>query len=365
MTERRPLEKLSLTGYKSIRKLEGFPLNRGLNALIGANGSGKSNFISFFELLRHIIGTNLQTHVSQHGGADAFLFRGMKITPELSASMVFGRNEYQFSLRAANDRSLFFSHESAPFKGPLYGPVVNDQGSGHRESELVKDVRAGAGTGSEKWVVETLQDWRVYHFHDTSASAPLMGRINIVDKEALHGDAANIAAFLMHLEHEHPDHYFRIEETVRQVAPFFAKFILEDLGQGQTQLLWKDRHSELVYYPHQLSDGTLRYICLAALLLQPEPPSTIIIDEPELGLHPYAIELLSSLLHEAAERAQIIISTQSPLLLDKFDPEHIIVVNHRDGETLLEHLDSEQLEQWLDEYTLSELWQKDALGGNP
>jgi predicted ATPase len=362
MTERRPLEKLSLAGYKSIRELQDFPLNRGLNALIGANGSGKTNFIAFFELLRHITSGGLQNYVSQHGGADAFLFRGMKVTPELSAHMVFGLNEYQFSLRAANDRSLFFSRELAPFDGPRFGRIVNDQGSGHRESALFsKD----GGSASERWVIDTLRDWRVYHFHDTSAGAPVMGRVNIVDNEALHGNAANLAAFLLRLKHDHPDHFFRIEETVRQVAPFFAGFNLRELDQGQTQLLWKDRYSELVYYPFQLSDGTLRYICLAALLLQPSPPQTIIIDEPELGLHPFAIELLASLLHEAAETSQIILSTQSPLLIDKLEPEQIIVANHRDGETALARLDGNSLAEWLDEYTLSQLWQKDELGGNP
>lgn len=365
MTERRPLESLSLAGYKSIRKLEGLCLDPGLNALIGANGAGKSNFIGFFELLGHVMAGRLQSYVTQHGGADAFLFRGMKATPEMSARMVFGLNEYRFSLRAAHDRSLFFAHESASFERPRYGRVEYEQGSGHRESALASKARSGAAKPVEQWVVDTLGDWRVYHFHDTSASAPVMGRVNIVDNEVLHGNAGNLAAFLLRLKREHPDHYFRIQETVRQVAPFFAEFDLRELEQGQTQLLWKDRHSDLVYYPFQLSDGTMRYICLATLLLQPSPPSTIIVDEPELGLHPYAIELLSSLLQEAATRSQIIISTQSSLLLDQFEPRQIIVANHRDGETVLERLDSQRLVGWLEEYTLGQLWEKDELGGTP
>jgi predicted ATPase len=365
MTERRPLERISLAGYKSIRKLDNFPLDRGLNALIGANGAGKSNFIKFFELLGHLMTGRLQSYVAQHGGADAILFRGMKVTPEMTAHMVFGFNEYRFSLRAANDRSLFFSQESASYEGPRFGRAEHEQGSGHRESALASKVRSGGAKPVEQWVVDTLGDWRVYHFHDTSASAPVMGRVNIVDNEALRGDAGNLAAFLLRLKREHPDHYFRIEETVRQVAPFFAEFDLRELEQGQTQLLWKDRHSDLVYYPFQLSDGTIRYICLATLLLQPDPPSTVVIDEPELGLHPFAIELLSSLLLEAATRSQIIISTQSSLLLDRFEPQHIIVANHRDGETVLERLDSQRLSGWLEEYTLGQLWEKDELGGTP
>jgi predicted ATPase len=361
---RRPLERITLTGYKSIRELKTFHLECGLNVLIGANGSGKTNFIRFFELLGHMMDPNkgLQNYVSGRGRADAFLFRGMKVTPEFTAHLKFGLNEYAFTLRAADDRSLFFAREEAPFQGPKYGKIRNDQGSGHLESALVKRKDLSA---SEKWVVKTIRDWRVYHFHDTSPSAPVMGLCNMLDSDVLHGNAANLAAFLMHMENNHPAYFSRIEETVRQVAPFFGSFVLKEVSAGQTQLLWKDRYSDLLYYPHQLSDGTLRYICLAAVLLQPNPASTLIIDEPELGLHPFAIKLLASLLHEASLRAQLIVSTQSSLLLDELTPEQVIVVNQVDGETVLERQDPDRLSEWLQEYTLGQLWEKNELGGQP
>ena len=304
----------------------------------------------------------LQNYVGRRGRADAFLFRGMKVTPEFTASLKFGLNEYQFTLQAADDRSLFFAQESAPFDGPLFGRVVNDQGSGHQESVL---VRAQALTKAEWWVLETIRDWRVYHFHDTSPSAPVMGLSHTVDNDVLHGNVSNLASFLMKMSQTHHEHYARIEETIRQVAPFFGVFVLKEVAPGETQLLWKDRYSDLLYYPHQLSDGTLRYICLATLLLQPTPASTLIIDEPELGLHPYAIKLLASLLYDAAQRAQLIVSTQSSLLLDELSPEQIIVANHRNGETVLEHLDAKRLDTWLQDYTLGQLWEKNELGGQP
>lgn len=358
------LEEITLNGYKSIRELKAFSLHHGVNVLIGANGSGKTNFIRFFELLGHMMDPNkgLQNYISARGRADAFLFRGVKVTAEFSAHLKFGLNEYKFTLRAADDRSLFFAHESVPFAGPRFGRVTNDQGSGHLESAL---IRKQSLTKAEAWALDAMRNWRVYHFHDTSPTAPMMGVCNVVDHDVLHSNGGNLAAFLMHMAQNHADHFARIEETVRQVAPFFGAFVLKEIAPGQTQLLWKDRYSDLLYYPHQLSDGTIRYICLATLLLQPNPASTLIVDEPELGLHPFGIKLLASLLHEASEHARLIISTQSSLLIDELAPEQIIVANHRDGETVLERLDSDLLAEWLQEYTLGQLWEKNELGGQP
>lgn len=362
----RRLRELSLFGYKSIRELDKLYLRPDLNVLIGANGSGKTNFIKFFELLGHIVDPNkgLQNYVGQRGRANAFLFRGAKVTPELSAVLRFDMNEYRFTLRAADDGSLFFASEAAPYRAPSQGRTLsqsNSFGTGHLESRL----RTAPPTNTIKWVVETLQGWRVYHFHDTTPAAPVMGLCNVVDDRVLHSNAGNLAAFLWRIQKDHPAHYTQIVEAIRQVAPFFGGFVHQEVAPGQTQLLWKDRHCDSIYYAHQLSDGTLRFICLTALLLQPTPPATLIIDEPELGLHPFAIKLLASMLQECAAHTQLIVSTQSSQLLDELTPEQIVVANHRDGETLLGRLDPERLREWLTEYTLGQLWEKNELGGSP
>ena len=361
--DQRPLEAIELIGYKSFHTLPKFELRR-LNVLIGANGSGKTNFVRFFELLGNMMDKNkgLQNYLSQRGRADAFVFRGTKVTEELSAHLWFGLNEYRFTLKAAADRSMFFSHESAPFHGPIHGDIINDQGSGHPESAFPQKNQP---TKSEKWVVDTIRDWRVYHFHDTSPSASMMGLCNVADNDNLHGDAGNLAAFLLKMSQTHREYYERIVKTIRLVAPFFGEFELKEVSPRQTQLLWKERYSDLVFYPHQLSDGSIRFICLAAILLQPTPPSTIIIDEPELGLHPYAIEVLGGLLREAASRSQLIVSTQSRPLVDEFTPVDLIVVDRIEGETQLHRPDSQGLKTWLADYSLGELWGKNVLGGRP
>jgi predicted ATPase len=363
-SDHRPLEQIELQGYKSFRKLPSFHMRDGLNVLIGANGSGKTNFIRFFELLGNMMDKNrgLQNYLSQRGRADAFLFRGTKITEQFSAHLWFGLNEYQFTLKAAADRSMFFAQESAPFEGPLYGAIQNEQETGHLESRFPAKT---SPTASEKWVVDTISGWRIYHFHDTSPSASVMGLCNTVENQHLHGDAGNLAAFLLKMRDAQPQYYDRIVKTIRLAAPYFGDFELKEVAPGQTQLLWKERYSDLVFYPHQLSDGSIRFICLAALLLQPKPPSTLIIDEPELGLHPYALELLAGLFREAAARVQLIVSTQSRPLVDEFEPEDLIIVDRTEGETEFSRPDSHKLAKWLEDYSLGELWGKNVLGGRP
>lgn len=365
MPPSKKLDQVSLRGYKSIESLDRLRLSPGLNVLIGANGSGKSNFIGFFELLRHMWDPTkgLQNYVTAHGTADAFLFRGMKATPAFHAKLEFGLNTYEFTLQAADDRSLFFSSESAPFAGPFHGPIVNDQGSGHRESRIAR--LNGASSKSIDWVREAIASWKVYHFHDTSAEAPMMRACNVADSGSLHGDASNIAAVLMGMAERDPLRHERIIEAIRLIAPFFGGFVHKETSPGKTRLLWKDRFCDLLYDPTQLSDGTARFVCLATLLLGTPHAETVLIDEPELGLHPYAIKILAGMLQEAAETVQIIVSTQSSLLLDEVEPETVIVVDQKDGKSDLRRLSAEDLREWLEDYTLGQLWEKSELGGVP
>jgi len=365
-SETTTLEYISLEGYKSFRKLERFPLRPGLNVLIGANGSGKTNFIRFFELLENMLDQNkgLQNYVAKNGRADAFLFRGAKVTDEMRAQLWFSgsldaKYEYSFTLRAAADRSLFFAREAPSFEPGSEPSAPPSNLAGYSESRITRTARPGQA------VVDRIRNWRVYHFQDTSSQARVMGLCNFADSDRLLGDAGNIAAFLAKLRLSSAPYYERIIKTIRLVAPFFGDFELGEVSPGQTQLLWKERYSDLVFYPHQLSDGSIRFICLAVLLLQPNLPGTIIIDEPELGLHPYALEVLAGLFREAASRCQLIVSTQSRPLVDEFEPEDLIVVDRVDGETMLSRPELAALEKWLDDYSLGELWGKNVLGGRP
>lgn len=369
------IKKLTIEGYKSIRKLDDFELRR-LNVLIGANGAGKSNFVAFFRLLRELVDQRLQLAVTTEGGADACLYLGPKVTLQILAKFHFARNGYEFALVRTRDNKLAFAEEATVFEGD-YGVIRNPLGSGHLEAKL-KDLRdetgvRGARHGVPHYVFNAVSSWVVYHFHDTSPTAGVRGQGAINDNEYLRQDANNLAAFLYRIQRTNPTSYQKIRDVVRLATPFFEDFKLRPVTDKPEliQLDWLQKESDYPFRPSQLSDGTLRFICLATALFQPQLPPTVLFDEPELGLHPYALTLLANLFQQAAKQSgkyfsnQIIISTQSAPLLNEFAPEDVIIVEREQGESTFKRLDSTRVSEWLKEYTLGELWQKNVLGGRP
>lgn len=359
----RSLDRIRIEGLKSIKHLD---LKLGsLNVLIGANGAGKSNFISTFKLLNEMAELRLQLFVGSK--ADRFLRHGRRVTPRLSVALDFGLNGYSFSL-TPSENQLVFESESISFNGD-YGLSNRSLGAGQLESKLPEQLQDQRNQKIASYVVPSVKGWRVYHFHDTSDQAALKRSGSINDNASLRSDASNLAAFLYLLQQTYPQSYQRIRDTIRLVAPFFDDFSLRpdplSLNQQEIMLEWREVGSDFPFTAYQLSDGTLRFICLAAVLLQPFPPATIIIDEPELGLHPYAIEVLVGLLRSVSLKHQIIISTQSVPLVNQLDAEHLIVVNHIAGESQFVRPDQQQLQSWLEDYSLGELWEKNILGGRP
>lgn len=366
-----PLKKLSIHGFKSIATLEDFAL-RNLNVLIGANGAGKSNFVDFFRLLRAMADESLKTFVNQRGGGDGFFFLGPRHTRQISARTEFGNNVYEFDLEATADGSLQITDERVQYTGGGGFGTLTSIGQGNRESQLKarKDEAAqfGEGPGVPHYVYNALSSWTVYHFHDTGMLAPMRRDQSVRDSGRLRPEAENLAAFLLHLRDDFPDNYTLIRDTVRMIAPFFDEFLLEPQNKGneeKVRLEWRQKGSDFPFQPAQLSDGSMRFICLTTALLQPEPPATVLIDEPELGLHPYAINLLSDLIQSMSERTQVVVSTQSPTLLDHFAPEDVVVVNRQAGHSIFERLEPGKLKEWLDEYSVGELWQKNVVRGGP
>jgi predicted ATPase len=355
------LKRLTIRGYKSIRALVDFDLGS-LNVLIGANGAGKSNFISLFQMLAALAEGQLQVFVQAHGGPDGLLHGTRKRTPEMEAEFYFARNGYRFTLRATGER-MIFTREETWFDGD-YGQSTHTLGSGHDEAH----IRDAENDTFARYVRPALASWRVYHFHHTSDSAPVRNAQPVRDNLLLKPDAGNLAPFLRRLREQQPEYYERIVQTVRLAAPFFGDFVYRSEVSERIDLEWFEAGDpNTPYGPRHLSDGTLRFISLATLLLQPTQfqPDTILIDEPELGLHPYALNLLAGLFKQAAEARQLIVSTQAAELISALEPQHVIVVDRLGGESTFKRLLPEELADWLKDYALGELWKMNVFGGRP
>lgn len=362
----KPIDQITLKGFKSIESLEDFKLNA-LNVLIGANGAGKSNFVDYFRMLRAMADEAFQKYVLEAGGGDGFFFLGPKTTNQIVSRIEFGPNSYEQVLRPTASGSLLIASETLGYK---------DSGNTYssRQESILRSIKDDTSRifqgipGVGHYIYASLSGWTVYHFHDTSALAPMRRDQSLHDWQRLRHDASNIAPFLGNLKEDEEGSYELIRDTVRLIAPFFDDFLLRPRKRGTDEYLrleWQQKGSDFPFQPNQLSDGTIRFICLATALLQPSPPATIVIDEPELGLHPYAISMLADLIRSASERTQVIISTQSPTLLDSFEPSEIVVVNREQGRSQFERLDTDALSAWLEDYSVGELWQKNVVRGGP
>ena len=370
------LTSLRLAGWKSIpdAKIEFRPLN----VLIGANGAGKSNLVGFFKLVYEMRKGRFQTFVGTFGGAEALLHYGSKQTCAIVADFRFstelGPSSYSFRLVPAAVNSLLFAEETLCYSK---APAVTESFKAHPESnlDLLDDLfNPDNPPGAEydhsgEYVRGYLTRCHVYHFHDTSLLGPMRRDCLIDANRFLYPDAANLPAMLYLYRERYPTAYRRIVAAVKAVAPFFENFVLEPLrlNPRNIALHWRAKGADYEFGPHQLSDGTLRAIALFTLLLQPveDLPELIVLDEPELGLHPAALAILADLLKSTAQHTQVLVATQSAALIDHFEANDIITVSLRDGCSTFERLDAEHLKEWLEEYTLSELWARNVIGGGP
>jgi len=365
----RILEKLAIKNFKSIRE-QTLALGR-LNVFIGGNGAGKSNLIEAFRFLREIVNQNLAGYTGMKGGADRLLYFGRKRSPDLSFFLEFAdgvaANAYAVKLRATEDGNFLIVNETVferedHARGMLNLNANPSPQSYSRESRLkTLDLEP-----AEK-AMRDMESYQVYHFHDTSDTAAVKGTGDVEDNRVLRPQADNLAAFLYWMQQKQPDHFANIQDTLRQIAPFFDQFRLapSKLNESKIRLEWKEKGSDAYFNASSFSDGTLRFLCLATLLLQPELPAVVLLDEPELGLHPAAVTLLADLLSSAATRTQVIAATQSVTLVNQFEPESVWAVDREDQQSVFRHLSRQDMTDWLDDYGLGELWEKNVLGARP
>jgi predicted ATPase len=363
-------DKVTLRGFKTIKELKDFEPGP-LTVLIGPNGAGKSNFLSFFRLLSWALAPpgGLQEYVAKLGGASALLHDGPERTSFLEADLKLvaeeGANEYYFRLAHASGDTLVFAEERYRLQRlGFLTPKWWRFDAGNKEARLIGAAERGEKT--PKTIHNLLQKVIFHHFQNTSETARIRSKWPVEDGRWLKEDAANLAPFLLRLQSQQPRYYLRIVETVRLILPFFAGFEFQP-EYGSVLLQWREKGSDRIFHAGQAADGMLRILALVALLQQPEfdLPDVLILDEPELGLHPFAIEVIAGLIRAASKHVQVMVATQSVSLIDRFDPGDIVVVDRRGRESQFHRLGEADLKEWLDTYTLSELWEKNVIGGRP
>ena len=365
------LDNITLRGFKTIRELNEFRPGR-LTILIGPNGAGKSNFLSFFRMLSWALAPpgGLQEYVGKAGGASALLHDGPERTSNIESQLriVTGRgsNDYAFRLSYASGDSLLFTDEKYRFSSSQFPEEAHwtNLDAGQREANLI--IKAEKGAQTAKVISGLLRKVISHQFHNTSDTARIRQKWDIEEGRWLKEDAGNLAPFLYRLSRDKPSFYKRIADTIRLILPFFADFEFE-VEYGRMLLRWRERESDRIFNSSQAADGMLRIFALVALLEQPEGdlPDVLLLDEPELGLHPYAIEVISGLIHSASHYVQVMLATQSVSLIDRFNPEDIVVVERRGRDSCFQRLSGGDLKDWLEQYTLSELWEKNIIGGRP
>ena len=369
------IESIRIRGFRSLKNVELQHLTDAV-VLIGANGSGKSNFIRFFDMLGWMLKSRqLGEFIERQGGADDQLYRGNRFTPRMEAEIELrtdqGRNDYGFALMHGAPDRFFFSSERFRFSrfGSYEEAPWQSLEGGHREAMIVEAAQSnmpGINQTTASVIVRLLRNCTAYQFHDTSASSNIKKVWRVDDNYWLRSDGGNLAAILHYLEHHDVRRYDLICRHIGRILPVFDRFVLED-RYGSVQLGWKARDTGRSFGAHLTSDGSLRFFALVTLLNLPTEmmPDVILLDEPELGLHPAAITLVGDMIRALSEQRQVIVATQSPLLVDCFELDEIVVLELCDDATVFRRLSTDEYQHWLDDFTAGELWQQNLLGGRP
>lgn len=363
------LERIIATNYKSFRTLD-LPIKQ-VNVLIGANGAGKSNIQRLFGMIKSIVNQEFQAYIDKSNGSGAILHYGHMKSDLINITIWFKHDNNlssayhcklvpaEKSMKLVNE--TIYVRDSSKFSDPI---VYCEHDNITTESHLphwanISDI--------PRQILDAIRSWHIYNFNDSSALARAKQPCNLDDNLCLAPDASNLPAYLDMLRNKYPKNYDSIVQTIRMVNPSFSDFFLRrhPFIFNHVELMWKENNTDFIFNANMLSDNMLRFIFLTTLFLQPREmlPSLIVLDNADLGLHPYAIVLLAEMIHSVTvtDRTKVVLSTQSATLIDQFEHEDILLVELDHGISMVRRIDQNKIVPWLAEYSLGELWQKNVL----
>lgn len=366
------LESVSVAGFRSIRqqKVDLAPIN----VIVGPNGSGKSNFLGVFSLLAALRRSRLQHYIQKAGGANQILHFGAEQTDAVELEWCFRnddvQNRYRIRLEvnaldqlapAGEEISIWNQEQYETPASMALAPNKLEAGISIAQDVRFPDVL--------KYIQGRLDMYQTYHFPYAGFNSPMLRNAEMRLSYPLLPSGENLAPFLYSLREHHKDRYELIRRTLRMVTPFFDDFVLEPLQENSDfiRLQWTHLGHVGTFDVSAMSDGTVRFAALATLFLQPHHylPPVILIDEPELGLHPAAMTILAAMMRSASLHSQIIVATQSAGFLDHFQPNDVLVAEREAGSTTFTRLKNEDLADELKHSRLGELWEFNEFGGRP
>ena len=379
-------ERITIEGYRRLFNVQVYMRDRPLTVMIGANGVGKTSLLEIFSLLAASANAQLANKISELGGLPDIITRDRTNSITISLSMsVPGYAPLDYQLEVALKGFTYeIALETLTENNPLVlEPFkhIDSRGLDVKYFNTEDGVLLRPNWDHNPLETSLAQVPKMYqepeNLRKRLASCTFYGALNVAPKSPVRlpqsmrptslpgANGEDLVSCLYYLRETDPERFEIIEDTLTAAFPDFERLGFPPVAAGTITMTWKDKNFSKPIYMHQLSEGTLRFIWLITLLQSPGLTAVTLIDEPEVSLHPELLRLLADMMREASQKTQLIVATHSDRLIRFLNPEEVLVCDAEDGLTTMRWGDSFNLEHWLEEYSLDQVWAMNLMGGRP
>ena len=379
-------ERITIEGYRRLFNVQVDMRDRPLTVMIGANGVGKTSLLEIFSLLAASANAQLANKISELGGLPDIITRDRTNSITISLSMsVPGYAPLDYQLEVALKGFTYeIALETLTENNPLVlEPFkhIDSRGLDVKYFNTEDGVLLRPNWDHNPLETSLAQVPKMYqepeNLRKRLASCTFYGALNVAPKSPVRlpqsmrptslpgANGEDLVSCLYYLRETDPERFEIIEDTLTAAFPDFERLGFPPVAAGTITMTWKDKNFSKPIYMHQLSEGTLRFIWLITLLQSPGLTAVTLIDEPEVSLHPELLRLLADMMREASQKTQLIVATHSDRLIRFLNPEEVLVCDAEDGLTTMRWGDSFNLEHWLEEYSLDQVWAMNLMGGRP